>query len=111
MSAAQTTVCEPISRFYLDLPAGALTGVYGALASVGAVISGNVITGNTARLEGTVPASTINAMQQQLPGLTEGAGGMECVHDHYAPRAGEHPTRQRSGVSPFDRANYLASLR
>lgn len=111
LSAAETVVCEPVSRFHLDLPATMVGTLVTTLAQAGAVVTGTAIEGGMARLEGTIPAAMVHAMQQQLPGLTGGAGAMECVFDHYAPVTGAARIRPRSSPDPFNRTSYLSNLR
>lgn len=111
LAEAKTVVCEPVSRFYLDLPASMVGAMVTALAQVGAVVTDTAIDESMARLEGTIAAAMVHAMQQQLPGLTGGAGAMECVFDHYAPISGTARTRIRSGPDPFHRMDYLIALR
>ncbi|WP_432431557.1 hypothetical protein [Rhizobium leguminosarum] len=70
----------------------------------------SVIAGGVAQLEGTMASAMIQSVQQQLPGLTSGAGTMETSFDHYAPMTGPSRSRQRSGPNPFDGAEYLLRL-
>ena len=111
LAEAKTVVCEPISRFHLDLPASMVGTLVTALAQAGAVVTDTAIEDGMARLEGTIAAAMVHGMQQQLPGLTGGAGAMECVFDHYAPVSGPVRSRPRSGPDPFSRMDYLISLR
>ena len=64
-----------------------------------------------AQLDGTVASAKIQGMQQQIPGLTSGAGTMESSFDHYAPADGPLQVRLRAGPDPFNRAEYLLRLR
>jgi translation elongation factor EF-G len=49
-------VCEPISRFHLDLPASMVGTLVTALAQAGAVVTDTAIEDGMARLEGTIAA-------------------------------------------------------
>lgn len=111
LAEARTVVCEPVSRFYLDLPASMVGTLVTALAQAGAVVTDTAVGEDMARLEGTIAAAMVHGMQQQLPALTGGAGAMECVFDHYAPVSGTARTRPRSGPDPFNRMDYLIALR
>ncbi|UGX87043.1 elongation factor G [Phyllobacterium meliloti] len=111
LSEAQTVICEPINRFCLEAPAVALSGLLTLLAKAGAVTKDSVIAGGMARLEGTIASAMIQNVQLQLPGLTSGAGAMECEFDHYAPIIGPKRLRQRSGADPFNRTEYLLRVR
>ncbi|MBB4234310.1 elongation factor G [Rhizobium esperanzae] len=111
LSAAQTVLCEPVDRFHLEAPAESLSGVLILLAKAAAMTTDSVIADGVARLEGTMASQIVRNVQQQLPGLTSGAGTMETVFDHYAPMAGPPRLRRRSGPDPFNGAEYLLRLR
>ena len=74
LSAAQTQVCEPINRFHLEAPATALSGLLTLLARAGAVVAETVIAEGVVHATGTLAAAQLQGVQQQLPGLTSGAG-------------------------------------
>ncbi len=111
LSAAQTFICQPVSRFSIEAPSTAISGVLMALAKSGATTTDTVIVEAAARLEGTIASSMIQAIQQQLPGLTSGAGTMEASFDHYAPLTGPPRMRERSAIDPFNRSEYLLRTR
>lgn len=111
LTAAQTVICEPIDRFYVEAPATALNGLLTLLAKAGASTRDSTIANGVARLEGTVASAIIPDIQQQLPGLTSGAGMMEASFDHYAPATGPQRLRPRSGADPFNRSEYLLRMR
>ncbi|MGR9176616.1 GTP-binding protein [Rhizobium leguminosarum] len=110
LSAAQTVLCAPIDRFYLEAPVESLHGLLTLLAKSAATTMDSVIADGIASLEGTMASAMVQSVQQQLPGLTSGAGTMETCFDHYAPMAGLPRSRQRSGPDPFNGAEYLLSL-
>jgi ribosomal protection tetracycline resistance protein len=111
LSAAQTMVCEPINRFHLEAPATALSGLLTVLARAGAVVMDTGIAEGIVRLTGTIAAAQLQSVQQQLPGLTSGAGVMEAAFDHYAPVSGVARVRPRAGADPFNRVEYLLRVR
>ncbi|HEY1145069.1 MAG TPA: hypothetical protein VGE84_01890, partial [Allosphingosinicella sp.] len=111
LSAAQTVLCEPVDRFHLEAPMESVSGVLTLLAKSAATTTDSAITDGVARLEGTMASQMVQSVQQQLPGLTSGAGTMEAAFDHYAPIAGPPRLRQRSGADPFNGAEYLLRLR
>ncbi|ANK86413.1 MULTISPECIES: elongation factor G [unclassified Rhizobium] len=111
LSAAQTVFCEPVDRFHLEAPAESLSGVLTLLARSAAMTTDSVIADSVARLEGTMASQMVRSVQQQLPGLTSGAGTMETAFDHYAPMAGPPRLRRRSGPDPFNGVEYLLRLR
>ncbi|MBY2913245.1 elongation factor G [Rhizobium leguminosarum] len=110
LSAAQTVLCEPIDRFHLEAPAESLSGLLTLLAKSAATMTGSVIADGMAWVEGTMASAMIQSVQQQLPGLTSGAGTMETSFDHHAPMAGPPRSRQRSGPDPFKPVEYLLRL-
>jgi ribosomal protection tetracycline resistance protein len=111
LTAAGTIVCEPFEHFQLDVPLAVLPALHVMLAKAGAATQSTAIDGEVARLEGTVASAKGQAIRQQLPGLSSGAGVMETVFDHHAPVAGTAPVRARMGANPFDRAEWLARMR
>ncbi|EJC80134.1 small GTP-binding protein domain protein [Rhizobium leguminosarum bv. trifolii WSM2297] len=111
LSAAQTVVCEPVDRFHLEAPVESLSSVLTLLAKTAAATSDSVIADGVARLEGTMASQMVRTVQQQLPGLTSGAGTMETAFDHYAPIACPPRLRLRSGPDPFNPVEYLLRLR
>ncbi|QXC52590.1 TetM/TetW/TetO/TetS family tetracycline resistance ribosomal protection protein (plasmid) [Agrobacterium salinitolerans] len=110
LSAARTIVCEPIDQFHLEAPAESLNRLLTALAKLGAVIRETAILEGMLQLEGYVASEMIQAIQQQLPGLTSGIGTMETSFHHYAPAADPQRSRRRSGISPFNSREYLLRL-
>ncbi|MBX4941728.1 elongation factor G [Rhizobium binae] len=111
LSEAQTVLCEPVDRFHLEAPAESLGGVLTLLAKSAAAITDSVIADGVARLEGTMASQMVRSIQQQLPGLTSGAGTMETAFDHYAQAAGPPRLGRRSGPDPFNGVEYLLRLR
>jgi ribosomal protection tetracycline resistance protein len=111
LSAAQTVVCEPVDRFYIEAPAATLNGLLTLLAKSGASTKDSTVANDVVRLEGTIASVMIQSIQQQVPGLTSGLGTMESSFDHYAPVTGPQRSRRRSGTDPFNRAEYLLRMR
>ncbi|MCJ9752420.1 TetM/TetW/TetO/TetS family tetracycline resistance ribosomal protection protein [Neorhizobium sp. BETTINA12A] len=111
VSAAQTVVCEPIDRFYLEVPAAALNSLHTLLAKSGAITKGAVIANGVARLEGLIASTMIQGVVQQLPALTGGMGTIEYSFDHYARMADPPRSRRRSGIDPFNATDYLLRVR
>jgi ribosomal protection tetracycline resistance protein len=111
MSALQragTTVCEPMDRFELEIPAGAVGVVLPVLARLRAVPRAQVAIGSTTRVQGAIPADRVHDLQRRLPALTNGEGILEFAFDHYAPiRGGQVPSRPRTDNNPLDRKEYL----
>jgi ribosomal protection tetracycline resistance protein len=107
---AGTTVCEPMHRFRLELPADALGTVLPALARLRAVPWTPVPVGSAYLVEGDVPAGAVHELQQLLPSWTSGEGVLESAFDHYRPLTGRVPSRPRTDNNPLDRKEYLLQV-
>jgi ribosomal protection tetracycline resistance protein len=104
---AGTVVCEPIHRFHLELPAGALGATLSALMRLDALPGTPTIRGESCTLEGDIAAARAHELQQQLSALTHGEGMLESEFGRYEPLRGPPPTRPRTGPNPLDRKAYL----
>ena len=108
LAKAGTEVCEPMHRFRLEAPSALLRTVLPTLATFRAVPGSTTVAGETAVLEGTVPAARVHTLGQRIPGLTGGEGVLESAFDHFAPvSGGEVPERARWDANPLDRKEYL----
>jgi ribosomal protection tetracycline resistance protein len=107
LKRAATTVCEPIHRFHLQIPADTFGAAASALARLRAVPEAQETRGPPYVLGGEIPTARVHELQQRLPGLTRGEGVLESDFDSYQPVRGEIPTRQRSDHNPLDRKEYL----
>lgn len=81
---AGTLVHEPMHRFRVEAPADTLGTLLPALAALRAVPETTETRGETACVEGAVPAARLHELEQRLPGLTRGEGELESAFDHYA---------------------------
>ncbi|HEY6737484.1 MAG TPA: translation factor GTPase family protein [Actinopolymorphaceae bacterium] len=104
---AGTSVHEPMHRFELEFPAGALGPVLPALSKLQAVPYTPVIDGETCTLDGEIPAARVHELQQLLPGLTQGEGILTSAFSRYQPVRGRAPSRSRTDHDPLDRKEYL----
>ncbi|MBB6345931.1 ribosomal protection tetracycline resistance protein [Nonomuraea muscovyensis] len=100
---AGTTVCEPMHRFRLEVPADLVGAVLPALTRLGAV----PVRVEPAAVEGLIPAARVHGLEQRLPSLTSGEGILESAFDHYEPVRGAPPERPRTDHNPLDRKEYL----
>ncbi|MEX2246525.1 MAG: translation factor GTPase family protein [Dehalococcoidia bacterium] len=107
LKQAGTTVCEPMHRFHLEIPADTFGAMAPVLARLRAVPQTQEMRGASYVLEGEIPAARVHELQQQLPALTRGEGVLECAFDRYHPVAGAVPTRARTDHNPLDRKEYL----
>jgi ribosomal protection tetracycline resistance protein len=110
LKQAGTTVCEPIHRFRMTLPADTLAVVVPLLSRLGAGAQTPEIEGTSCRLDGDIRAANVHALQQALPGLTRGEGVLEAAFDHYRPVRGATPIRPRTSIDPLDREEYLRQV-
>jgi ribosomal protection tetracycline resistance protein len=107
LKQAGTSVCEPMHRFQLEIPADTFGSILAALARLRAVPQTSVIRGSSCLLAGEIPAALAHELQQQLPALTRGEGVLESAFERYAPVCGTIPTRPRSDHNPLNRKEYL----
>jgi ribosomal protection tetracycline resistance protein len=104
---AGTGVYEPVQRFRLEVPADLLGRVLPALARLRAVPEVPEVRGSVCVIEGDIRTVRMRALEQQLPGLTQGEGTLECSFGHYQQVSGELPARPRSDHNPLNRQEYL----
>lgn len=104
---AKTVVCEPIHGFRLEAPEDTLGVLVPALARLDAIPREQRLDRSACVVTGDVPAARIHDLRQRLPVLTRGEGVLECVFDRYEPVRGAFPIRQRTGLDPLNRAEYL----
>src|SRR5205823_511885 len=107
LQQASTSVCEPMHRFHLEIPADTFGPILPALARLRAVPQTPVMRGSVCILAGEIPAAQVHELQQQLPALTRGEGVLESAFERYAPICGTAPTRPRSDHNPLNRKEYL----
>jgi ribosomal protection tetracycline resistance protein len=108
---ARTRVCEPIHRFHLEIPADTFGPTSSLLARFGAIPRTQEMRGSSYALDGEIPASRIQELEQQLPALTRGEGVLlESAFSRYRVVRGNVPTRPRTDDNPLDREEYLLRL-
>ncbi len=94
LERAGTTVCEPIVRATLEIPADTIGGVMPALSRLGASVEASSLRGDLSIVVATVPAARVNDVQRRLPGMTHGEGVLESMFAGYQPVVGGQPTRR-----------------
>jgi ribosomal protection tetracycline resistance protein len=108
LTRAGTMVCEPVQRVRLEIPEDTVTGVLSAVVAASGVPSAPTTSGDLVELEALVPARTLHALTQQLPGLTRGEAVVESAFDHHAPsRSFEVLQGPRPDPDPYHRRAYL----
>lgn len=103
-----STVCEPVFRIAAEVPTEAIGPVLGALGRLGAGAGTPTSLGELSTLEAELPASRVQELRRQLPGLTGGEGVLDAEFASYQPVAGDPPTRRRLTPDPRNLAEYLA---
>ena len=93
LERARTIVCQPITRGHLEIPADRLGAVLAVLARLGAAVGTPQPRGDLTMLEAELPSARVQALRQQLPGLTGGEGVLETSFGGYQPVHGSSPTR------------------
>ena len=104
---AGTRVLEPVHRFSLELPAGALARVVPVLARLQASGLEPSTAGPLTVVTGEIPAARVRELREQLPGLTGGEGVLDSAFDRYQPVRGRVPRRPRYDNNPLQRDQYL----
>ncbi len=107
LAGAGTLVHEPMHRFTLEIPADTLGPVTALLAQARATPRTTVTQGETAVLEGEIPAAKVHETQQLLPSATRGEGVLETAFHDYRAISGPTPSRPRTDHNPLDRKEYL----
>ena len=103
-------VCEPVFRVTTEFPTQAIGRVLAALGRLGAGAGTPLPRGELSMLETAVPASGVQDLRRQLPGLTSGEGVLESEFADYQPVNGDPPIRKRTTPNPLNLAGYLADL-
>ena len=95
LKKAGTVVCEPLHRFYLELPTDSAPPTARLLDKFGAVLASLETKGALSVLEGELPAVNVYKLQQRLPGLTGGEGALETRFSRFTPVRGPFLHRPR----------------
>jgi ribosomal protection tetracycline resistance protein len=109
LERAGTVVCEPVDRFELELPDGALTAVAPLLARLGATTVTSDTAAGWTRIIGHLVSARVADLTGRLADLTGGEGALVTRLDHYA-RVGDDrrpPERRRTGIDPRDRTMWF----
>ena len=97
---AGTSVCQPIDRFELELPAQAHQPVAALLGRLGSVVLDVTASPGYTTLAGHLPSARLPDLASRLPDLTGGEGVLITRFDHYASATGTPPSRRRRGPDP-----------
>jgi ribosomal protection tetracycline resistance protein len=107
---AGTQVCEPLHWFELRAPADAAGSCVHLLVANQADILRSSVIDTTIRIEGTVPAASVDTIARSLPGQSNGRGDLDTRFHGYRPVTGEPPIRRRTGLDPYHRTQFLSRL-
>jgi ribosomal protection tetracycline resistance protein len=110
LAEAGTAVCEPVFRIAAEVPTEAIGAMLAALGRLGAGATTPSTRGELSVLEATLPASRVQELRRQLPGLTGGEGVIDLEFAGYQPVTGEPPTRKRLTPDPRNLDEYLAQV-
>jgi ribosomal protection tetracycline resistance protein len=91
LEQAGTVVCEPMLHVRLELPVAAIGATMAAAARLGTELRTPAPHGETATIEGDLPAIRLDELQRQLPGLTRGEGVLESSFAGYRPAVSAVP--------------------
>ncbi|GAA4909741.1 ribosomal protection tetracycline resistance protein [Stackebrandtia albiflava] len=72
LTTVGTVVCEPVSRFGLDVPPHTAGRVLIALGEAGAALTSQGLHGEAYRIGGTLRAAEVRGLTERLPGLASG---------------------------------------
>lgn len=110
LARAGTWVCEPLADLGLEVPSSTAPGVLAVLGRLGGRVRGQFSARGVSTIDAVLPVTNVRALQARLPGLSMGEGTLETRFGGYQPIGEDPPTRPRSGPSPLDRDEWLASL-
>ncbi len=111
LDRAGTWVCEPLADLALEVPASTTPGVMALLGRLDGRVRGQFSANGVSRVDAVMPIASVRTLQARLPGLSMGEGILEWRPGGYQPVGGDDPpTRRRTGPSPLDRDEWLASL-
>ena len=95
LQQAGTTVCAPVSRFELGMPAESLPSVLSALVAAGANAEPVEVGTSRCRVTGTIPTGAVAEFERRLPDLTSGRGFLTSEPAGHVPVRGTPPARRR----------------
>jgi ribosomal protection tetracycline resistance protein len=110
LQSAGTSVCEPVVRGELEIPAASIGAVTAVLGRLGASLETQSLRGDLAMIETVLSAARAQELQRELSRLTGGEGVLEASFVGYEPVSGARPTRKRTAASPLNREEYLQSF-
>jgi ribosomal protection tetracycline resistance protein len=110
LERAGSVVCEPVFRIAAEVPTESIGSMLAAVGRLGAGAATPSTRGELSVLKATLPASRVQELRRQLPGLTGGEGVLDAEFAGYQPVTGEPPTRKRLTPDPRHLQEYLAQV-
>jgi ribosomal protection tetracycline resistance protein len=110
LERAGSVVCEPVFRIAAEVPTESIGSMLAAVGRLGAGPATPSTRGELSVLKATLPASRVQELRRQLPGLTGGEGVLDAEFAGYQPVTGEPPTRKRLTPDPRNLQEYLAQV-
>ena len=107
LEQARTSVCEPVVRVRLEVPAESVGAVLAAVGQLGAPAEMESLRGDLATVDTVLSILAAQDLQRQLSSLTSGEGVLETTFLGYEPVSGDPPTRRRTTVSALNREEYM----
>jgi ribosomal protection tetracycline resistance protein len=105
-----SVVCEPVFEIAAEVPTETIGPMLAALGRLGAGAATPTTRGELSVLKAMLPASHVQELRRQLPGLTGGEGVLDAEFAGYQPVAGEPPIRKRLTPDPRNLEEYLARV-
>ena len=107
LEQARTSVCEPVVRVRLEVPAESVGAVLAAVGQLGAPAEMESLRGDLATVDTVLSILAAQDLQRQLSSLTSGEGVLETTFLGYEPVSGDPPTRRRTTVNALNREEYM----
>ena len=107
LDQARTSVCEPVVRVRLEVPAESVGAVLAAVGQLGAPAEMESLRGELATVDTVLSILAAQDLQRQLSSLTSGEGVIETTFLGYEPVIGDPPTRRRKTVNALNREEYM----
>jgi ribosomal protection tetracycline resistance protein len=110
LDRAGAVVCEPMIRITIETPSETLGAVLAVVARLGGIVEPSSLRGDLTTIGTVMPATRVQDLQRQLPGLTRGEGALETEFAGYQPVSGAQPARRRTMANPLERDEYMMDL-
>jgi ribosomal protection tetracycline resistance protein len=107
LEQARTSVCEPVVRVRVEVPAESVGAVLAAVGQLGAPAEMDSLRGDLATVDTVLSILAAQDLQRQLSSLTSGEGVLETTFLGYEPVSGDPPTRRRKTVNALNREEYM----